>query len=73
MQILILFLQAGRLAEFDILANQFFAAGADARNKLYKEAATLAASAGVASKHYLRVMEKVVNGSEEYVQKEAIR
>jgi len=38
-----------------------------------KEASTLAASAGSASKHYLRVMEKVVNGSEEYIHKEVNR
>lgn len=65
--------QAGRLSDFDALANKFFAAGADTRNKIFKEASVLAATAGAASKHYLRVMEKVVNGSEAYVQKEANR
>ncbi|RDB25771.1 Protein disulfide-isomerase erp38 [Hypsizygus marmoreus] len=64
---------AGRLAEFDELAHQFFAAGADVRNKLYEEASTLAQTAGAASKQYLRVMEKVVNGSEAYVEKETTR
>ncbi|EEB97893.1 hypothetical protein MPER_02693, partial [Moniliophthora perniciosa FA553] len=39
----------------------------------YKEALALASNVGDASKHYLRVMEKVVNGSEEYLQKETKR
>jgi len=65
--------KAGRLAEFDELAHQFFVATADARDALYKQATALAASAGAASKHYLRVMEKVVNGTEGYVEKETKR
>ncbi|GLB40425.1 putative protein disulfide isomerase [Lyophyllum shimeji] len=65
--------QAGRLSEFDALASKFFAAGAEARDTIFKQASALTASAGATSKHYLRVMEKVVNGSEEYVQKEATR
>ncbi|KAG6873925.1 hypothetical protein C0995_008964 [Termitomyces sp. Mi166 len=65
--------QAGRLPEFDSLASKFFVAGADARDSIFKEASVLAASVGEASKHYLRVMEKVVNGSDAYVQKEAAR
>ncbi|TFK40373.1 thioredoxin-like protein [Crucibulum laeve] len=65
--------EAGRVAEFDALAKKFFVASADARDSLYKEALSLASSAGAASKHYLRVMEKVVNGTEGYVQKEAKR
>jgi protein disulfide-isomerase A6 len=65
--------QAGRLAEFDNLAHQFFVASADARDALYQQATALAASAGVASKHYLRVMEKLVNGTEGYVEKETKR
>jgi len=65
--------KAGRIDEFDRLANKFFVASADMRATLYKEATLLAASAGVASKHYLRVMEKLVNGTEGYVEKEAER
>ncbi|KAF8233197.1 disulfide isomerase [Tricholoma matsutake] len=65
--------KAGRLAEFDSLAHQFFIATADARDSLYKQATVLAASAGTASRHYLRVMEKLVNGTEGYVEKETKR
>ncbi|KAG5717493.1 Protein disulfide-isomerase tigA, partial [Termitomyces sp. T112] len=65
--------QAGRLPEFDSLASKFFVAGAEARDSIFKEASVLAASVGETSKHYVRVMEKVVNGSEGYVQKEAAR
>lgn len=48
-------------------------ASADARSSILKEAAILAATAGGASKHYLRVMEKVVNGTEDYLEKESNR
>ncbi|KAJ6619763.1 protein disulfide isomerase [Mycena sp. CBHHK59/15] len=64
---------AGRFAELDVLASKFFVAAGDARDALYKDAAALAASAGDVSKHYLRVMEKLVNGTEGYVEKEAKR
>ncbi|KAG5642585.1 hypothetical protein DXG03_002536 [Asterophora parasitica] len=65
--------QAGRIAAFDALAQKFFTGTADARVNIVKEATTLAASTGAASKHYLRVMDKIVNSSEAYVQKEATR
>ncbi|KAJ7284994.1 protein disulfide isomerase [Mycena rebaudengoi] len=65
--------KAGRLADFDALASKFFVAAGDARDALFKDAAALAASAGAVSKHYLRVMEKLVNGTEEYVEKESKR
>ncbi|KAF5382219.1 hypothetical protein D9615_004360 [Tricholomella constricta] len=65
--------QAGRLPNFDTLAKKFFMAGAEARGKILKEATALAADTGAASKHYVRVMEKVLNGSEAYVRKEATR
>ena len=65
--------QAGRLVEFDNLAHQFFVAGADARARLHKQATALAASSSATSKHYLRVMEKLVNGTEGYVEKETER
>ncbi|KAJ7707688.1 disulfide isomerase [Mycena rosella] len=65
--------QAGRLPEFDALASKFFVAAGDARDTLLKDAAALAVSAGVVSKHYLRVMEKLVNGTEGYLEKETKR
>ncbi|KAG6842311.1 hypothetical protein C0991_010599 [Blastosporella zonata] len=65
--------QAGRLPAFDALATKFFTAGVEARDSIFKEASILATSAGAASKHYLRVMEKVVNSSEAYIQKESTR
>jgi protein disulfide-isomerase A6 len=65
--------QAGRLADFDALASKFFVAAADARATLLKDALALAETAGVVSKHYIRVMEKLVNGTEGYVEKEAKR
>jgi len=55
------------------LANKFFVAAANKKQTIYKEAAKLAASAGVAAKHYIRVMEKVVNSSEAYIEKESKR
>lgn len=55
------------------MANKFFVAAADIRQTIYKDAVKLAASAGVASKHYIRVMEKVVNSSEAYIEKELKR
>jgi protein disulfide-isomerase A6 len=57
----------------DQLAHKFFTASAGARDSLYKEALDIAATAGVASKHYLKVMEKVVNGTAGYVEKESKR
>lgn len=66
-------LQAGRHPEFDSLAHKFFTASASARDSLYKEALDLAAAAGAASKPYIRVMEKVVNGSAGYIEKESKR
>lgn len=64
---------AGRLPELDSLASQFFAATGAARDAIYKDASQLAENLGPAATHYVRVMEKVVNGSEEYVEKEAKR
>jgi len=64
---------AGRLPELDVLANKFFVATSDARDSIYREALALAATAGVTGKHYIKVMEKVVNGTEAYFEKEATR
>ncbi|KAG6332449.1 hypothetical protein ID866_6641 [Astraeus odoratus] len=65
--------KAGRLAELDTLAQRFVAATAGARDEIYKEAVALSEGVGSASKHYLRVMEKVVNDSEAYIEKESKR
>jgi len=65
--------KAGRLPALDALAHKFFVAASDARASLLKEAVVLAETAGLVSKHYIRVMEKLVNGTEGYVEKEAKR
>jgi protein disulfide-isomerase A6 len=65
--------QAGRSPEFDSLASKFFVATGAARDAVYKEAVSLAAQVGPAANHYLRVMEKVVNGGEDYISKESKR
>ncbi|KAJ7227198.1 thioredoxin-like protein [Mycena pura] len=65
--------QAGRLADFDALASKFIVAAADARATLLEDATALAAAAGAMGKHYLRVMEKLVNGTEGYLEKEGKR
>jgi protein disulfide-isomerase A6 len=65
--------QAGRHPEFDKLASKFFTATGTARDAVYKEASVLAAEVGPAAAHYLRVMEKVVSGTEGYYTKESKR
>jgi len=65
--------KAGRVPTLDNLAHKFFTASAADRNSLHKQALDIAATAGVMSKHYLRVMEKVLNGTAEYVEKESKR
>jgi len=65
--------QAGRHPEFDALASKFFSATGAARDAIYKEASALAVKIGPAAAHYLRVMEKVINGTEEYITKESKR
>jgi protein disulfide-isomerase A6 len=64
---------AGRLPEFDALASKFFTAASSARESVYQEALALAGAGQASGKHYLRVMEKVVNGTEGYLEKEAKR
>jgi len=59
--------------DFDSLASKFFVAAGSARDAIYKEAITLASELGPASRHYLRVMEKIANGTEDYVAKESKR
>lgn len=65
--------QAGRHAEFDSLANKFIVASGKSRDWIYQEALTVASKTGAASKHYIRVMEKLLNGAEEYVEIESKR
>lgn len=65
--------QAGRIAELDTLAQKFLGAAGDARDYIYKEALTLSESLGETAKHYIRVMEKVVNDQESYIEKESKR
>ncbi|KAF5367576.1 hypothetical protein D9758_003706 [Tetrapyrgos nigripes] len=65
--------EAGRVPELDVLASKFFVATSDAKNSVYQEALSLATSFGERSKHYLRVMEKIVNGTEDYIEKEVSR
>ena len=55
------------------MANRFFVASGKARDSIYQEALALASKAGAASKHYVRVMEKLVNGTEGYLEKESKR
>jgi len=62
--------QAGRHAELDTLAQKFYTASASARESLYSEALEIAKTAGSAAKHYIRVMEKLTNGSTGYIEKE---
>jgi protein disulfide-isomerase A6 len=65
--------QAGRLAQLDTLASRFFSATADARSAVYEEALALAKTLGVGANPYIKVMEKVVNGSDGYLVKETKR
>ncbi|KAJ6513246.1 protein disulfide isomerase [Mycena sanguinolenta] len=65
--------KAGRLSEFDTLAGKFFVAAADVRATLLADAVALADTAGLMAKQYVRVMEKLVNGTEGYLEKEAKR
>jgi protein disulfide-isomerase A6 len=55
------------------LASKFFTATGVARDAIYKEASALSAQVGPAAKHYIRVMQKVVSGKEDYFAKESKR
>ena len=65
--------QAGRHVELDTLAQKYYTASASARESLYSEALGIVATAGSAAKHYVRVMEKLANGSTGYIEKESKR
>ena len=66
---------AGRHPEFDSLASRFVVAAADkvAQSKLYEDAKLFGRATGAKYKYYLKVMEKVMNGTEGWVEKEAAR
>lgn len=59
--------------KLDTLAQKFYSASSSARDSLYSEALEIVATAGSAAKHYVRVMEKLANGSAEYIEKESKR
>ena len=63
----------GRHPEFDSMASRFVAANGATRDKLYSDAELLSGAFGTKYKYYLRVMEKVLNGSEDYIEKESNR
>jgi protein disulfide-isomerase A6 len=65
--------EAGRHPEFDSLAQRFIAAASDARDKLYADAQLFSGAFGKKFQYYVRVMDKVKNGSLEYVDKESKR
>lgn len=65
-------LQAGRVAALDTLASQFFAVPTS-RAQLYEEASSLGQNLGESAKYYLKVMEKLANGTDAFVEKEAKR
>ncbi|KAI0090087.1 protein disulfide isomerase [Irpex rosettiformis] len=64
---------AGRHPEFDSLASRFIVAASDGRSKLVEDAKLFARATGDKYQYYLKVMDKVVNGSEQWVEKEANR
>ncbi|KIY43825.1 disulfide isomerase [Fistulina hepatica ATCC 64428] len=65
--------EAGRLPDFDTLANKFFIAATDAKGIILQEAMSLAETVGVAAKPYVHVMEKMLNSTDDYLAKEASR
>lgn len=65
--------QAGRIPELDTLAQKFLAAAGDVRDYIYKEAVALSGSLGETANQYIRVMEKIKNNSESYVEGESKR
>ncbi|KAI0686031.1 protein disulfide isomerase [Cytidiella melzeri] len=64
---------AGRHPEFDSIASRFAVAAADKRDALYQDAKLFARATGEKYKYYLKVMEKFLNGTEGYVEKETAR
>lgn len=65
--------KAGREPMLDAFASKFVSSVGDARNDIYKEAVAFATQAKIDAKHYIKVMEKVANGTEDYIVKETKR
>ena len=65
--------KAGRIAKLDALAQEFFSAVPESRKSIYELAVDVAGSSQEHAKHYIRVMEKVLNGTANYVEKETSR
>lgn len=64
--------KAGRVAALDSLALQFFSVPTS-RAQIYEEAQTLGKTLGDSAAYYLRVMQKLVNGTDDYLEKETKR
>lgn len=67
------FVQAGRVATLDGLASKIYAAIPTSRKQIYDEAIALSESLGSVADYYLRVMKKLVDGTEDFVAKEIKR
>jgi protein disulfide-isomerase A6 len=65
--------KAGRHPTLDDLASRFLDATSEVRQSILAEASKVSSEIGTTSKHYLRVMEKLVDGSEAYLNKELQR
>lgn len=64
---------AGRVATLDGLASKIYATIPTSRKQIYDEAIALSESLGSAAEYYLRVMKKLVDGTEDFVVKEIKR
>jgi protein disulfide-isomerase A6 len=71
--LMIWIVQAGRVAKLDALAQEFFSAVPESRKSIYESAVGAAGLSREYGKHYIRVMEKVLNGTADYVEKETAR
>jgi len=64
---------AGRVGTLDTFASEILSALPSARATIYDEASAAASSLGTAGAYYLRVMKKLVDGSEDYIERESNR
>lgn len=55
------------------MASRFVVAASDVRDTLFKDAELFARATGAKYKYYLKVMEKIVNGTEGWLEKETNR
>ena len=55
------------------MASKFISEAVDARNAIFEEATTIASSLGSTAQYYLKVMQKIIGSSEEYISKETAR